>query len=250
MEIGLFLLGALGALLTVYLAKQEVVPEFRPLFDTSNKEKEAMEHGDHIKRTEREIDDIQAGLREKSLPGDHAQRLTTVLNASLSELTAERGRLQTLEREIKQGQLVSRSLGFLFYIVLGGVFGSLLAGRVQVEGLSGDMPNFFESIVIGATWTSYLSTIGFRSGQKKADERIEAGLKESVETINAIKKEITETVAQEVAKAEKADKVEQPVHADAVAKTIADKLDLYTIQVRKDLDITRQMIQRDLKGVL
>lgn len=118
---------------------------------------------------------------------------------------------------------------------------------MQVEGLGGDLPNFFESIVIGATWTSYLSTIGFRSGQKRADERIEAGLKESTERIDAVKREITEIVAKEMAKAEK---VEQPLYADVVARIVAEKLDLATVEVQKDLNVTRQMVQSDVKGIL
>jgi hypothetical protein len=32
-NMGLFFLGAPGALLTVYLAKQEIIPEFRVIFD-------------------------------------------------------------------------------------------------------------------------------------------------------------------------------------------------------------------------
>lgn len=253
MDIGLFFIGMLGALLTVYLAKDEVVPEFRPLFDSSEKEKEAMRHGDHISKTEKEIDELQAELRKEKLTLDLKERLTTVLNTSLSELTSERKRLQLLEHEIKQSQVLSRSLGFLFYIVLGGVFGSLLAGQVQVggvKGLNGDLPNYFKSIVIGATWTSYLSTIGFRSGQKKADKRIEADQKKSAEEINAIKKEISETVLQEVAKAEEADKVKQPVRAGIAAKMVADKLDMAMIKLQNESNLTRRMVQRDLKGFL
>jgi hypothetical protein len=156
-----FLPGMLGALLTVYLAKQEIVPEFRPLFDTSKKEKEAGEHRGHIKETEKHIDDLQAKLEAESVAEEVVTRLTIVLNTSLSELREERTRLQRLEREIKQNQVISRGLGFLFYIVLGGVFGALLAGKVQVEGMSGKLSDFFKSIVIGATWTSYLSVLGF-----------------------------------------------------------------------------------------
>jgi hypothetical protein len=197
MDIGLFFLGALGALLTVYLSKQEVIPEFRPMYDTSDKEIEALEHRDHIKKTENHIDELQTKLSNNSLKADFAQQLTTVLNTSLSELNAERLRQQSLEHEIKIGQVLSRGIGFVLYIVLGGVFGAFLAGRIQVEGLSGDLPDIFASIVIGATWTSYLSTIGLQTGQKKADERIQAGLIKSLEKINAVKKDIAETLAQE-----------------------------------------------------
>ncbi|MFZ2070745.1 MAG: hypothetical protein WAV32_03920 [Halobacteriota archaeon] len=53
MDMSLFLFGALGAILTVYLAKQEVIPEFRPLFEISEKEKEVIEHQDHIRMQKR-----------------------------------------------------------------------------------------------------------------------------------------------------------------------------------------------------
>lgn len=222
MDWGLFLFGMLGALLTVYLAKHEVIPEFRPLFDTSEKVKEAKEHQNHIKKTEKHIDDIQAKLEAETLPENAVTRLTTVLKSSQDEIRDERARLQTLEREIKQSQVFSRSVGFLFYIILGGVFGSLLAGRVQIEGLSGDLPNFFESIVIGATWTSYLSVIGFSQVGKRVDEKIEAA-----------KKEITEAVTSE------AEKTGQPLPADAMETIVAEELDL-----------TRMIVQRDVKGIL
>ncbi len=253
MDISLFFLGAMGAILTVYLAKQEVIPEFRPLFDTSGTEKEASEHQNHINKTEKHIDDIQTKLEEKSLPDGDVTRLTTVLKTSQDELRDERTRLQTLERDIKQNQIFSRGVGFVVYIVLGGVFGSLLAGRIQVEGLSGDLPNFFKSIVIGATWTSYLSTIGISSVQKRADEITEARLAESAEKFDAFKKEITKIVAQEVAKvekAEKAEKVEQPLHAGEVARIVADKLDLAWVDVQKNMNLTRQMVRREIKGIL
>lgn len=251
MDAGLFLLGMLGALLVVYLAKQEVVPEFRPLFDTSGAQDEAREHRDHIKKTENEIDGIQAKLRDgDSLSADQTQRLATVLNTSLSEIQVERVRLQTLEREIVRNQLISRSLGFLFYIILGGVFGFLLAGKIKVEGLSGDLPTYFQSIVIGATWTTYLSAIGFRSGQDKANERIEAFKKEAGERIETLKRELTPRVAEKVANAERADKVETPVLAGEVERMLTEEIDRTNMAMQKKLEQTRQMVRRDVKGLL
>lgn len=250
MDIGLFALGALGALLTVYLAKQVVIPEFRPLFDTSEMENEANEHQEHIRKTEKEIDDIQAELREESVQPDRTERLATVLESSRKELQGERRRLQTMESRIMRGQIFSRGLGFLFYIVLGGVFGSLLAGRIEVEGLTGDLPNYIQSIAIGATWTTYLSTIGFRSGQGKADNRIEAVKKESAETLEALKKELTQKIPEKVAKAERAEKVEQPILAGEVARIVAEEIDQANMAMQKKMDVTRQMVQRDVRGLL
>jgi archaellum component FlaC len=177
-DIVLFCFGALGALLTVYIGKQEIVPEFRPLFDTSEKEKEAIRHRNHIKLTEQHIDTIQARIEDPSTSENDAKKLQFVLETSLKELQAERERLQILEHEIKQSQVISRALGFLFYIVLGGVFGSLLAGQVKIEGLSNDLSIYLQSMVIGATWITYLSVIGLNQINKKINEEIETLRKE------------------------------------------------------------------------
>lgn len=178
MDIVLFCFGALGALLTVYIGKQEIVPEFRPLFDTSEKEKEAIRHHNHIKLTEQHIDTIQARIEDPSTSDNDATKLQIVLETSLKELQAARERLQILEHEIKQSQVISRALGFLFYIVLGGIFGSLLAGQVKIEGLSNDLSIYLQSMVIGATWITYLSIIGLNQIKKKVNEEIETLRKE------------------------------------------------------------------------
>jgi archaellum component FlaC len=177
-DIVLFCFGALGALLTVYIGKQEIVPEFRPLFDTSEKEKEAIRHHNHIKLTEQHIDTIQARIEDPSTSDNDATKLQIVLETSLKELQAARERLQILEHEIKQSQVISRALGFLFYIVLGGIFGSLLAGQVKIEGLSNDLSIYLQSMVIGATWITYLSIIGLNQIKKKVNEEIETLRKE------------------------------------------------------------------------
>lgn len=215
-NLGLFLLGMLGALLTVYLVKQTPIPEFRAISDTSENEKEAREHRIHIKKTEEHIDGLQAKLEQKSIPKDETERLAITLKSSQKELEDERARLQILERGIKRSQVISRGLGFIIYIVLGGFFGCLLAGRVKVEGLSGDLPDYFESIVIGATWTSYLSVIGFSQVGNKVDEKIEAA-----------KKEIVESVAREESITGK------PLRANAVAEITNEKLDMARMRVKR-----------------
>ncbi|MFQ5974727.1 MAG: hypothetical protein ACE5J5_00220 [Candidatus Hydrothermarchaeales archaeon] len=248
-NMSLFLFGALGAILTVYLAKQEVIPEFRPLFDTADIENEAKEHKEHISNTEKEIDNIQARLREESVDSDLTKRLTIVLETSLSELKAERLRLQTLERDIRNHQIILRGLGFLFYICLGGVFGAMLAGRTTVEGLNANLSIHFQSIVIGATWTSYLSTIGFRSVQEKADDRIEAGEKKLRNTIEAVKKDLIQKISEKLEDAEKAVGKEQPILAE-VTNMVAGELDRANMSMQMQMDATRAMVKRDVKGLL
>src|SRR2546423_1863402 len=153
-DIALLLLGAAGALITVYLVKQTPIPEFRPLFDTTQSEVDAAALRDHIQKTKKEIDDLQDRLRQELISADLAPRLKEVIDTSQRGLELEQAELKGLERQIRQSQIFSRGVGFLVYIVLGGVLGALLAGRVKVEGLAGDLPVYFQSLLIGATWTT------------------------------------------------------------------------------------------------
>lgn len=227
MDIVLFCFGALGALLTVYIGKQEIVPEFRPLFDTSEKEKEAIRHRNHIKLTEQHIDTIQARIEDPSTSENDATKLQFVLETSLKELQAERERLQILEHEIKQSQVISRALGFLFYIVLGGVFGSLLAGQVKIEGLSNDLSIYLQSMVIGTTWITYLSVIGLNQINKKINEEIET-----------LRKEIQQIVETTVSQTEK--RSQQPNSVPSNQLT----------QIYELLDEARTSIYRNIQRIL
>ena len=248
MDLGLFLIGALGALLTIYLAKQEIIPEFRPFFDAPDDE--IRQRQDHIKKTEKDIDDIEAELRDRSLPPNRIEQLSIVLNNSQLEVKAETARVHTLERKQLASQVVSRGMGFLAYTVLGGVFGALLTGIVKVEGLSSGLPTYIQSLLIGATWTTYMSTIGFRTGQGRSDDKIEAVKRKNAEELEGLKKTLTERVAQAMTNAEKPDKVEQPVNADNVALMVAKELDQFNQAMQSRLDVTKQMVRRDARGLL
>jgi hypothetical protein len=245
-----FILGALGATVTVYLAQQEVIPEFRAVFDTSDKTKEASEVQQHVEKKNKQIDDIQDNLRDPSVAPEVAERLTTVLNSCQREVEDETRRLTDLERDIKQGQIISRSFGFFFYIILGGAFGSLLAGIVQIQGFSGALPKFFESIIIGATWPTYLSVLGLQSGLGKANQEMDSIQKKASENLDSLTKEIPEIVRREVAKAEMTEKRKQPIRADEVAGIIADKLDLANMGMQNNFNQSRQLVQRYLKATL
>ncbi len=227
MDIVLFCFGALGALLTVYIGKQEIVPEFRPFFDTSEKEKEAIRHRNHIKLTEQHIDAIQARIEDPSTSENDLTKLQIVLETSQKELQAERERLQILEHEIKQSQVISRALGFLFYIVLGGVFGSLLADQVKIEGLSNDLSIYLQSMVIGATWITYLSVIGLNQINKKINEEIET-----------LRKEIQQIVETTVSQTEERRKPSKSIPPSQLT------------QIYELLDEARTSIHRNIQRIL
>jgi hypothetical protein len=254
MDIGLFALGTLGALVIVYIAKQQIIPEFRALFDTTEAETEVNKHLGHIDKIQQEIDSIQETmLNEESMSDDHLQRLTVVLNTAQPELQAETKRLEVLQRQITQSQIFSRGLGFIVYIVLGGVFGALLAGHVHVDGLGAGLPMYFESMLIGATWTTYLSTIGFKVGQQKAqqnaDDKLQTLNQESTKKLEELKNMLVPQVETKVAKAERADPVDQPTLAPELAQTVNNALDQASKEMQRQTDQTRQMIRKDFQRI-
>lgn len=230
-----FIVGMLGALVTAYLAKNEAIPEFRLFSDhTSETRTEAARHHERTRKTAREIDEIQAEIKKPGLPPGDSERLIAVVKSSQEELRDERARLRELERRIWRDLFISRSTGFVFYVILGGAFGFLLTGLVTVEGVTGTFPKAVESFVIGASWTTYLTAIGLKAGERKAGERgVETGLRTASEVIEAAKKEITDMVAREVADAEQTEKVEHPVKADKVKREVGEKLELIASELRQ-----------------
>ena len=126
----------------------------------------------------------------------------------------------------------------------------MLAGRVKIEGLSGDLPSYFQSIVIGATWITYLSAIGFRSGQAKADNIMEAGKKDAAELFDTFKKNITSRVERVVADAEKAKRVNSLMLASDVKSILDEEVSKLVILTQDNWDRTRQMVGKHAKGVL
>jgi hypothetical protein len=248
LDIGLFFLGVLGAIVVLYLSKQTVIPEFRPLYDTFAKEEELARHQDHIKITEKDIDDNQKELKKEDLKNDQAERLKKVLDTSLSELNIERSREHTLEREIMIGQIITRSLGFLIYVILGGVFGALLAGYVKVEGLSGDLPKAFESIVIGATWTTYLSTIGLKGIIKNSEEQYNAEIKKMTEEKEKLIK-VVDSLQETSKKTRGTRSLEQtPPDEDKVFADIRSKINVFSENMKNEMDRGRQISKRNLSG--
>ena len=243
--IGMFGFGALGALLFVYLAKNEPIPEFRPLFDTFELQREARRHRKHIEKTERDIDTVQDRLRNVSADGAVScidpQCLTTVLESYLEEIDKERTRLQYLEHQIRLNQMTSRTLGFFFYIIMGGIIGALLATEIEINVFASDSSNYIESMVIGATWISYLSTIGFRFTRNKPGERIDRLRKDSLDDMKIPRDEIINGLREEQVSEEVLTRIVQKV--DHTNLRLQQKL-------QDDFDITREIIDEDAKGML
>ena len=225
MDIFLFALGVIGAFITIYVAKQEVVPEFRPLFDTSDKLQEAKELGDRIHKTRQQIDDIQTTLQSGVLPEAQLKQLGEVVESSQKELDQGLGRLGRLERDIKQSQVASRTIGFLLYAVLGGVIASLLSDKVTIVGFDATLPKQFQAIFVGASWTGFLSVLGFSSTSKQVGQEIDN-----------LKKEVLTMIDKKVEEAN--------VKGEQLAVDEMKKL------AGAQLDTARFSVQRAVKGML
>ena len=94
--------------------------------------------------------------------------------ASKPRCKVNQARLALLERRLLGSQLVSRGLGFLLFVFLGGVVAYLLTGRVKVTGFDGTLPQVFQAIAIGAGWTGFLSVFGIRNIQESASKQVDA----------------------------------------------------------------------------
>ncbi|MBI2867112.1 MAG: hypothetical protein HYX97_02105 [Chloroflexi bacterium] len=221
----LFGLGVLGALITIYIAQQDVVPEFRPFFDTEEREQEAKDLREHNKKTREEIDKIQTTLQGGVLPKDQLQQLGKALDTSQRELEYDRRRLESLERKINQGKVAFRTIGFILYAILGGAIAALLSDKVKVEGFDATLPKQFQAIFVGASWTGFLSVLGFSTTSQKAGKGIEA-----------LKKEILDAIDKKTAEAGAKN---QPLPVDELKREIKAMVDTRSL-----------VVQRAVKGLL
>ncbi len=245
-RLDLFGLGLLGAFLTVYLTKQEVIPEFRPLFDTFKKKLERDELQEHVDKTRKKNDELQ-NMRFKEKNESVKKDIGVEIRENKEEITADREQIKYLDKTIKQSQIFTRGVGFLFYIILGGVFGSLLSNIVEIKAFEADIPKIFEALVIGAGWPTFLSVIGFIPSRKKADEKMEDTAKKIDEKIENSMKDVERSLGEELANVEAGKLKIENVNIEKIT-------DAKVREVKKDVDklieISRQEIQMDMKGIL
>lgn len=171
-----FIPGAAGALLTVYVAAAQVVPEFPALIDIEDIEDEIADHEAALDATNTEIDNLHAELAQPLAD----QQALDALKERLRSEEAERGillaRKEAEDKRLRRSQVISKTFGFALFVLFGGIIASLLADRVVIEDVSGSQSGFADGVkafVIGGAWTSFLATLGYRSGSKKVDKRLE-----------------------------------------------------------------------------
>jgi hypothetical protein len=181
-----FVLGLVGALLTVYLARQVVIPEARPFIDIGPIEKEADDARGRIADIQNQLVGARAMLTAQPINSYYLTRVVRALELSLRD---EQSRLDRNQRRILLNQLTSRLLGFLFFILLGGVFASLFTGLIKISlqtSTGATLPEPFQAVVIGAGWTGLLSIFGIRGIQTTAAASLDQMGKQSNERIDAL----------------------------------------------------------------
>lgn len=215
----LFGLGVLGAFITIYVAQQEVIPEFRPFFDTVERDQEAKDLREHSKKTREDIDKIQDTLQKSTLPQAQLDQIGKAIDTSQRELEDDRRRLEKLEQELKQGQVTSRALGFILYAVLGGAIAALLSDKVKIEGFDVTLPKQFQAVFVGSSWTGFLSVLGFSTTSQKAGKGIEA-----------LKKELLDAIDK---RAQQASDANKPLAVDELKRDIKAMVDTRSLAVQR-----------------
>jgi hypothetical protein len=185
MDFGLFAAGTAGAFLVVYLAKHHPIPEFRPFFDVSDTFESARKLRVRIDATQKDIDDAQNQVWDPNTNPDLAKRLEYIIDSSAKELEGARDALEPLEKTLKIHQIISRTMGFASYVVIGGLAGAWLPGYVTVNGFTGDLPDYFEALFIGGTWTTYLSALGLSHLKKGVDKQLDYAKEDIAEGVIA-----------------------------------------------------------------
>jgi hypothetical protein len=162
----LYVLGALGALLTLYARSEEPIPAFRAFFDYETLEGELEKLKAEIKKDQETRKIYSEEYRNNNFDDKKFENLTKDIDDRISDNDVIRARL---EGKVQQAQIIHRALGFIFYIVFGGLFAGLLSNVITVEGLDGTLGTAVKPIVLGATWTSYLTLLGFRDQKNKVN---------------------------------------------------------------------------------
>jgi hypothetical protein len=242
MDWGLFLAGFLGALTFILLVRQVAIPEFRPLYDTAAREAELTLRKESIASEQSTIE----AYEKRVISGvDPAAPLLQALITRHDDRTRDHEtRLERLERDLTANQALSRGLGFVAYMVLGGFFGQLLAGRITIEGVQQDIGLPLQAFVIGSAWSAYLSTVGLRFGERVADTRLERLDRYVTTELDKVRNTLPAGVETEVAKVEQAAPGSQPTKPQEIALAVEDALRETTDKVHARLEAERVAVAR------
>jgi hypothetical protein len=240
-----FLLGLFGALVTLYLAKQVVIPELRPLFDTTDTEKESKSLEVLTANARQRIDAV---LSQMATDSQHSADLQRQLDGLQSSLKLNQKRLAVVERRLLLSQVMSRGSGFILFVILGGVVANLLTGtaRVTVTGFQGTLPPGIQAFAIGASWIGFLSLVGIRNIQESASTQVDAVKDSTVQQLNDLKSKLDGLVRPGVSQGP----IMVPFSAQAdLSKEISERFDSTLREVSAGFNNAKVRIREDARRV-
>jgi hypothetical protein len=98
-----------------------------------------------------------------------------------AEVDGTQKQLLSRQKQLDRYQMIHRISGFLAYVVLGGAFAALFTGFITIDGVPEEIRRVGEPLLLGASWTSYLSLVGFGAVKKEAArtaaEEVDAAVK-------------------------------------------------------------------------
>ncbi len=148
--------GWVGAAAVLLVLQEEVVPELRALFDTADDVEAITALRDRLRGTGAEIDVVQAQLSSSDELSESAlTRKQELLRSLEREREADSSELQRREATVRRHQLIVRTVGYVFFVVIGGLVAGLLADQFNAEGISSEL----QAVIIGGSWISILSGI-------------------------------------------------------------------------------------------
>lgn len=220
-----FVLGVIGALTFVFIAKQEAFPEFRPFVDIQARQKDLDTKRIELEKTDADIKRWEQALIDTTDSGKQSG-LSGALESAKGRRTVAAQEMSVIQQALDNVQRQMRLVGVFCYLVLGGAFAAIGSNFLKVEGLDESLSGLLKPMVIGATWTSFLTAMGFNFGKAGAEKQL-AGIKDDVKAaIDTLKADVSDITSKAVAAAEKAPQTAQPVMAEEtskeVEKTIAD----------------------------
>ena len=241
----LFIFGMVGAVLMIYIAKQQVIPEFRSFYNVADQEAEIVRLQDSIEAEQKEIDRLQKEL--ETIDSTKAQQYKDILESRKSDRDSYNSRLSKLQGDVRKNQILVRSLGFVCYIILGGVFATILSSIITIDSISEDIAKYIKPIFIGATWTSFLTALGLNFARSEASDQIKKIEDQITAKMNELKKDVEDKVQNAVATAETSEAKRKPEVADKVAAEVKRDIETTSGGIQQRLARTRSNVQRLLR---
>ncbi len=187
-------LGAVGALIAVFLRKQSVALDF-PLPDRTADRSEKIELLEgRIEKSRAEIDRIQAERGQAQSEFD-LKRLREEEQSHVDELDKDQDALDKVLQEIREqegGRYRAYLVGIVVYLIIGGVLGAVLADQVDLIKVGG---RNLEALAVGFAWPAVLSILGFKSVEDLAEDELSAAKSETTQTIAAARSRILSEMA-------------------------------------------------------